>query len=37
MYTDPAQYIITSDTGSAVDDLDYIHDLYDLDRDLSEV
>ena len=41
LYTDPAQRLITLDTGSTVDDLDDLeNDLSDvdyLDRDLPEV
>ena len=33
--TDPAQHTVTTDTGSTT--VDYPYDLYDLDRDLSDV
>ena len=33
--TDPAQRIMTADTGCTVHDLDYLDDLDDLDHDLS--
>ena len=36
-YTDPAQHFITAVIGSTVDGLDDLCDVYDLDRDLSEV
>ena len=32
MYTDPPR-VVTADTGCVADD--FLHDLYDLDRDLS--
>ena len=42
MYVEaPSQHLVTADAGSTVDDLGrdiyYLYDLYDLDRDLSQV
>ena len=38
LYTDPAEAVIVTDTGSTVDYLDDLYDLYDLhDCDLPEV